>query len=122
MRSFYRPNFKPESIPLSGRLHRLLAAAEAHSRKTGGPVSGLDFDWTMNAQDGAPGWQKSAHFSLADHRRKGTVRVTFRNFKQDNDLRYDLVVEHGQWKVDDIRSLRGEIWVLSKMLERGAKE
>ena len=123
VRSFYVANFNDQAMPLSARLARLLDAASANSKKINGPVQGIDFAWHMNAQDANDGWEKTARISeikRADER--ASVRATFRNNNRDNELHYELVRENGRWQVDDVASVRGDKWVLSQMLMRGAKE
>ena len=123
VKSFYVANFNDEKMPLSARLAKLLDAAIANSKKINSPVEGLDFAWTMNAQDAEDGWEKSAKISETKRQDdRATVRALFRNNKRDNELLFDMVREGGKWKVDDISSVLRDKWVLSQMLLRGAKE
>jgi len=122
VRSFYAPGFNENAMPLSQRLTRLLDAAVANSRKHNAPVTGLDFAWTVNAQDTQPGYERSLQFGeIARSDSAALIRVAFHNGR-DEDLRYELISENGKWVVDDIRYMRGEATTLSKMLKTGATE
>lgn len=122
VRSFYAPGFNEDNMPLSQRLTTLLDAAIANSRKHNAPVTGLDFAWTVNAQDTEPGYERTLQFGeIARSDAAALIRVAFHNGR-DEELRYELIREHGKWVVDDIGYLRGEATTLSKMLKTGATE
>ena len=122
VRSFYAPGFNENALPLSRRLTQLLDAAVANSRKHNAPVTGLDFAWTVNAQDTEPGYERTLQFGeIARSEQSALIRVAFHN-RRDEELRYELISENGKWVVDDIRYMRGEATTLSKMLKTGATE
>jgi len=122
VRSFYAPGFNEDKMPLSQRLTQLLDAAIANSRKHNAPVTGLDFAWTVNAQDTQPGYERTLQFGeIARSDAAAIIRVAFHNGR-DEELRYELIRENGKWVVDDIRYMRGEATTLSKMLKTGATE
>lgn len=122
VRSFYAPGFNENNMPLSERLTKLLDAAVANSRKHNAPVTGLDFAWTVNAQDTQPGYERTLQIGeIARSDGSALIRVAFHN-RRDEELRYELIRESGKWVVDDIRYMRGEATTLSKMLKTGATE
>lgn len=122
VRSFYVPGFNEDTMPLSERLTKLLDAAIANSRKHNAPVTGLDFAWTVNAQDTQPGFERTLQFGeIARSDSTALIRVAFHNGR-DEELHYQLIRENGSWVVDDIRYLRGDPTTLSKMLATGASE
>lgn len=122
VRSFYVPGYNENAMPLSARLTRLLDAAVANSRKHNMPVQGLDFAWTVNAQDTQPGFERTLQFGqISRSEERAQIRVAFHNGR-DEELRYEMLRENGKWVVDDIRYLRGDPTSLSQMLDAGAKE
>ncbi|MBV9591078.1 MAG: hypothetical protein JO310_15890, partial [Hyphomicrobiales bacterium] len=47
------------------------------------------------------------------------VRATFVNFKNPEEIVFDLVEENDQWHIDEVSSMKkGRRWVLSKILSR----
>jgi hypothetical protein len=124
VQSFYAPNFDEERMPLSARLADVLKRAQAKSRELDEPVAGLDFSWTMGAQDAEDGWQKTLRLAVvkADDR-KAAVQVTFRLFARngERELHYELVRENGRWVVDDILYVDQDNDTLAGLLEKGAR-
>ncbi|MGE0154505.1 MAG: hypothetical protein AB7R90_17950 [Reyranellaceae bacterium] len=122
VRGFYAPGFTQIDMPLSRRLSELLDAAIANNRKHDAPVTGLDFDWTVNAQDTVPGFETTLRFSELGRGETGeTVGVTFDNGRAE-ELHYALTRENGRLVVDDISYLRPPATSLSQMLRTGATE
>lgn len=111
---------KPRSEPFSRRLAALRAAAERRSDQIKEPVIGLDFDYAINGQDMEPGTPASVRFRiLGEDARRTSVLVSFRN-GAPVELRYDLVLENGQWLIDDVWQIGGDAWALSDLLRQGA--
>ncbi len=108
--------------PWSKRLRRLYDAAAATSKKLDQPVSGIDFDPTVNGQDTEEGFLKSVRADQTQRAAdKARIKVTFKNGRL-SELWYDMILESGAWVVNDIHSVRGESkWVWSKLLADGAK-
>jgi hypothetical protein len=123
VRSFYAPGYNENTMPLSARLTRLLDAAAANSKKHNAPVSGLDFAWTTNAQDTHPGYERSLQFGqIKREEHAALIRVAFYNGR-DEELRYEMKRENGNWVVDDILYLRSRPpTTLARMLADGANE
>jgi hypothetical protein len=79
---------------------------------------GLDFDPIVNAQD----FDIKALDVRADKIVPGktaVVIVTFKNFDEASKLKYALVFESGEWKVDNIDSLYDPVWDLRDLLKGG---
>lgn len=124
VKSFYRKNFDEEKLPMSQRLKALHARAEAKSKELDEPVAGLDFAWTMGAQDADDGWEKTTRFAvLKADENQTTVQVRFRLFRKERirELRYLLQRENGRWLIDDIVYVDQKGETLSHMFEMGAK-
>jgi ABC-type transporter MlaC component len=47
---------------------------------------------------------------------KATVIASFKNFKEQKRLEYDLVKEGGAWRIAEIRSRQKPAWTLTKVL------
>lgn len=123
VKSFYARNFDDEKLPMSKRLKTLRSRAEATSKKRNEPVAGMDFSWTLGAQDAEDGWEKTLQFAvLKADAQKATVQAKFRLFKNDDgrELHYVLEREGGRWVVADILYVNDKT-TLSKLFEQGAK-
>lgn len=106
----------------SRRLGGLLEAALKASSDRGEPVSGIDVDFTTNSQDVEDGFQKTLTLELlASTPGTARVRASFRNFKVQQELVYDLVNEDKRWRIDDVTAKGRGGWVLSKLYEKGAR-
>jgi hypothetical protein len=121
VRGFYREG-AAEYRPFSRRLAGLYQAALENSTVREIPVAGLDFDPAVNGQDVEPETYRSARFTVASQRGdRAVVTATFRN-GGPQEVRFDLVREGGRWLVDEIRSVKGERWVWSELLKKGAEQ
>jgi hypothetical protein len=97
----------------SERLKKLFAADE---RRAGGGEGCLDFAFYVNGQDTVDGWEQTLHLeSVRQTKARAEVKATFTSFGPQ-EIRYDLVREHGRWLIDDARSAVGVRWVLSRIL------
>jgi hypothetical protein len=124
VRSFYATNFREESMPLSARLKDLLSRAQAKSKELDSPVAGLDFSWTMGAQDADDGWEKTLRLAvLKSDANRAQVQAKLRLFKKEpaREIHYLLEREQGRWVVGDIVYLGPDRYTLSDLLARGAK-
>lgn len=123
VQSLYAPNFDEARMPLSAQLTDALKRAQAKSKELDEPVAGLDFSWTMGAQDADDGWQKTLRFAVvrADER-EAVVQVTFRLSVADGgrELHYELIRENGRWVVADIVYVSQNRDTLAGLLARGA--
>ena len=110
---------------LSKSLVALWARADAHTPKD--DVGPVDFDPVTNSQDpDVKSFQVTPEKLEAD---RATVAVTFAEYRADGGrkpgdltVRYDLVREAGNWRIDDIRgSSAGEPWSIRSMLADSLK-
>jgi hypothetical protein len=86
-------------------------------RRAGGEEGCLCFAFYLNAQDTVDGWEQSLQLdAVRKTKTRAEVKATFTNFGPQ-ELRYDLVREHGRWLIDDVRSVVGKTWVLSRILQ-----
>jgi len=107
--------------PFSKRLKALENAVLKRSKELNEPVAGLDFDFRINGQDFEDGTFKSVRYRVIEQQGdRASVAVTFKN-GTEQELRYDLVRENGQWLIDEVRNEKTDPWVLSKLYEAGAK-
>ena len=117
-------NFVIQSKAARARyLSKSLAArwAKMDARTPKGEVGAVDFDPITNSQD-----PDVASFKVTPEKQeadKATIAVTItghrndRKEQADNVIRYDLVREAGQWKIDDIRgAVDGKPWSIRAML------
>jgi hypothetical protein len=44
------------------------------------------------------------------------VRATFKNFDQPSNMLFDLVLEDGHWRINDIEKTLSPRWTMSKIL------
>jgi hypothetical protein len=121
----YDPKVKDAQRPYSARLKRLYAAAQKKSRQINEPVSGLDFDPTISAQDSDDDFRKTLRYDEKPATaEKAVIEVHFILFKGQPQtvLTYELVREGNAWMIDDIvNPAKTYGWRWSKMLEAGAK-
>jgi hypothetical protein len=105
---------------LSKSLAALWAKADARTRK--GDVGPVDFDPVTNSQDpDVKSFKVAAEKKGAD---MATVAVTIESHQgdaranaADKTIRYDLVHEAGQWKIDDIKgAVDGTPWSVRVLL------
>jgi hypothetical protein len=108
--------------PFSKRLQALYDAASKRADELNEPVAGVDFDYAINGQDFEPATVRSVrHRIVRQDGASATVETTFRNAGPQK-LVYSLVLEGGQWLIDEVRShTRGGEWVLSALLIKGAR-
>ena len=105
---------------LSKSLTALWAKADARTRTgDGGPVG---FDPVTNSQDpDVRSFKVTAEKQATD---KATIAVTIESYQRDaranaadKTVRYDLVQEAGQWKIDDIKgAVDGSPWSVRALL------
>ncbi|MGC2777706.1 MAG: DUF3828 domain-containing protein [Bradyrhizobium sp.] len=117
-------NFVIESKAARAKyLSKSLAAqwAKMDARTPKGEVGAVDFDPITNSQD-----PDVAAFKVTPEKQEAdqaTLAVTItghrnaRKEQADNVIRYDLVREAGQWKIDDIRgAVDGQPWSIRAIL------
>lgn len=85
----------PRDAHFSADLKAVWDAFERHER------DGIDFDPFINAQD----FDATAFdFAIEDPATgRAVVRVSFINFGEPRNVRFDMVFEEGVWKIDNMR-------------------
>lgn len=97
----------------TARMNALLDGEEALADAQG--IGHLDFDPFVNAQDFRVENLKLTSRELGDGR--AVVEARFLNFGAANRIVYDVVVEDGAWRIDDVSSPDGDYrWRLSDIL------
>lgn len=109
LEAFYAPYLADGEFPdneNSFRSDALNALFEADEERTApGELGALDFDPYINGQD-----YQISDLEIGEPAIEGdraTVLVTFDNFDQPNEITYDLVNEHGGWRIDDVAGVNG---------------
>lgn len=77
-------------------------------------VGRIDWDVFVDGQD----WQLS-ELKIALVSKSATraqVRATFKNFDHKSNMLFDLVLEDGHWRVDDVEKTLKPRWTMSKIL------
>lgn len=104
---------------LSKSLAALWARADARTRK--GEVGPIDFDPVTNSQD--PDVKSFKVIAEKQEGDKATIAVTIEGHQgprpkpADQTVRYHLVQEDGQWKIDDIKgAVDGSPWSVRALL------
>jgi hypothetical protein len=123
VKSFYVKGFNDDNLPMTPRLKGLYDGAMAMSKKRNEPVPGIDFSWTLGAQDAEDGWEKTIRYKvLKGDDRQATVQVTFRLFRKDRPRELHYVLERAgqRWLVADVRYV-DQKETLAGLLTRGAE-
>jgi hypothetical protein len=109
---------------LSKPLAALWSKADARTRK--GEVGPVDFDPITNSQD--PDVKSFKVVNEKQEADKATIAITIEGHQgprpkpSDQTVRYDLVREDGQWKIDDIRGTAdGKPWSVRSLLAASLK-
>jgi hypothetical protein len=71
-----------------------------------GEIGAIDFDPFINGQDFNISELEIGEPEIEDG--TATVDVSFNNFDQPNVLTYDLVLEDGGWRIDDVAGENGD--------------
>jgi len=98
---------------------RLAALFALDSKEANGEVGRWDMDFWMNGQDGDI---SDVHISKADVDNatgRMIVIAKFKNEKKPNEIHFYFEKTSQGWKLDDVRSLLGDPWVLSIQLKYG---
>jgi hypothetical protein len=108
---------KPEPDDIySSRLEALfdLDTKEAH-----GEVGRLDFDFWMNGQDGTVSGVTISKVGVENAKDRLIVVAKLKNEQTPNEINFYFEKTAKGWKLDDVRSLAGDPWVLSLALKYG---
>ena len=98
---------------------RLDALFKLDSKEAGREVGRIDFDFWMNAQDGAIGGVSVTSVPVESAPGRMVVIAKFKNEKTPNEIHFYFEKTPAGWKLDDARSLLGEQWTLSLILKYG---
>lgn len=79
-----------------------------------GEVGRIDWDVFVDAQDTELTQLKIALVSKSAT--TAQVRATFKNFKEPKNILFDLVLEKGGWRIDEIQQTLKPRWIMSKLL------
>jgi len=108
---------KPEPDDIySPRLDALFAldTKEAH-----GEVGRIDFDFWMNGQDGTISGVTISKIDVENTKDREIVVAKFKNLQTPNEIHFYFEKTSKGWKLDDVRSMLGDPWVLSLVLKYG---
>jgi hypothetical protein len=108
----YQDNQPELSHVYSKRLQALVDKDEKETPE--GMVGRIDWDVFVDGQD----WQLS-ELKIVPVSRSAThavVRATFKNFDHPSNMLFDLVLEDGHWRIDDVEKTLKPRWTMSKIL------
>ena len=107
-----KPYLPPQDI-YTPRLKRLL---DEDRRKAKGEVGCIDFDFWVNGQD----WRLSKLQVVSGKAPSGPDRqvvvATFVSLGSAEEIHFDFERIRGKWLLDDVHSIKGMPWTLSKLL------
>jgi hypothetical protein len=106
-------DYTPPADFYSPRLKALFVRDEKWAK---GEVGCLDFDFWVNGQDYQLKNVRVSSRPVADHPDRILVIATFLNLGTMNEIHFDFQRIAGKWLLDDVQSVRGERWTLSKIL------
>ena len=93
---------------------RLQALIDKDEKEAQGGVGRIDWDVFIDGQDWKLTELKITPVSQTPS--QAQVRATFKNFDKPSDLLFDLVLEDGHWRIDDIQKTLKPRWTMSKIL------
>jgi hypothetical protein len=98
---------------------RLDALFKLDTKEAGGEVGRIDFDFWMNGQDGTIGGVTVSKADVDNAPGRIIVIAKFKNEKTPNEIHFYFEKTAAGWKLDDVRSMVGDLWVLSLILKYG---
>lgn len=116
--ALYKPYLSAGAVPEHKGVFtkKLLGLIEADEKATPeGQAGRLDWDVFIDGND----WElKDFEIqALSEAAETAAVVVRFKNFGELREIRIDLVLEDGVWKIDEVQSiLTGARWTMSKIL------
>jgi hypothetical protein len=93
---------------------RLQALIDKDEKEAQGGVGRIDWDVFIDGQD----WQLS-ELKIVPVSKSAThavLRATFKNFDHPSNMLFDLILEDGHWRIDDIQKTLKPRWTMSKIL------
>ena len=116
VRAFYEKDSMRFYGFYSKRLKSLFQRDDRRAKRSGG-MGNLDFAFHVDGQDTEDGWKDTLRLKeVSREDKRAEVQVNFKNFTP-HELRYSLVREGGQWRIDDVRSVGEDAWRLSTILK-----
>jgi hypothetical protein len=99
----------------------LWADCDARAHKTGDGLGAVDFDVATNSQGMEVKSFKAKTLSQDASHASVVASLAPNNWvrksERENEIRYDLIWEHGRWKIDDIHSvIEPKSWSLRALL------
>ncbi|MEI9994718.1 MAG: hypothetical protein WDM91_09005 [Rhizomicrobium sp.] len=98
---------------------RLDALFKLEQKEAGDGVGRLDFDFWMNGQDGTITGAAISKIDVEEAAGRVIVVAKFKNEKTPNEIHFYFEKIGGGWKLDDVRSVMNDPWVLSLILKYG---
>lgn len=98
---------------------RLDALFKLDTKEAGGEVGRIDFDFWMNGQDGTISAVTISKVDVENTKDRVIVVARFKNEKTPNEIHFYFEKTAAGWKLDDVRSVMNDPWVLSLMLKYG---
>jgi hypothetical protein len=98
---------------------RLAALFALDSKEANGEVGRWDSDFWMNGQDGTISDVHVSKVDVDNATGRLIVIAKFKNMKTANEIHFYFEKMAQGWKLDDVRSLLGDPWVLSIQLKYG---
>jgi hypothetical protein len=99
---------------------RLQALYDLNNKEFGkDEVGRIDFDIFMNAQDGTITNVAVKGMPVENGPGREVVIATFKNEGKPQEVHFYFEKGRGGWKLDDARSVKGEMWTLSLILKYG---
>ncbi|HXC55855.1 MAG TPA: DUF3828 domain-containing protein [Rhizomicrobium sp.] len=98
---------------------RLDALFKLDTKEAGGEVGRVDFDFWMNGQDGTISGVAISKVDVDNAKDRLIVVAKFKNEKTPNEIHFYFEKTAAGWKLDDVRSVANDPWVLSLMLKYG---
>ena len=95
---------------------RLAALFEKDRRLAKGEVGCIEMDFWVNGQDWRLGKVNVSSQNVTGHPDQKIVVATFENLRTPMELHFHFVQQRGKWLLDDVDSVKGEKWTLSKLL------
>ena len=102
-------------LPFNFYSERLQALVDKDERETQeGMVGRIDWEVIVDGQD----WRLSELKieSVSQSAARAQIRATFKNFGEPRDILFDLVLEEGGWRIDEIQRTLRPRWIMSKIL------
>ena len=93
---------------------RLQALVDKDEKEAEGGVGRIDWDVFIDGQDWKLTELKITPVSQTPS--QAQVRATFKNLDKPSDLLFDLVLEDGHWRIDDIEKTLKPRWTMFKIL------